>query len=328
MSINGDDNLEDKYAILQNYIGQELSYKQLCVLLNEEIKGGKAKQYQLRRIEQYFELCKIRQKYKIIKQYNSNEQQLITKNGQYTDILQNLLIKYIYDEHLEKKDVILTYREIMEMFSMVNKLYYEIKRDKIKYIDNFKLTKTPEMSDGDLIDLYLRDSDIFFNTSDRLLKQTINRAFDSMQSRKIILYRQSFKLYKKIKTDDNKEICINWNATKEQDMELIKLQHDCLREFDAQKMQDVIFFTRERRKQFYDELRRKMILSDILNGADTYAKTFVISFNPESIEYEYKEAWDKRALNKASAEKLLNTKSLDYLSNTMKTQFIDTTIRS
>jgi hypothetical protein len=213
----------------------------------------------------------------------------------------------------------------MEMFSMVNKLYYEIKRNKIKYIDNFKLTKTPEMSEGDLIELYLRDSDIFFNTSDRLLKQTIENAFKSMQARKIILYRQSFRLYKKIILDD-KEICVHWEATKEQDMEMIKLQHDCLREFDAQKMQDVIFFTRERRKQFYDELRRKMLNSKILNGADTYARTYVISFNPESIEYEYKEAWDKRALNKASAQKLLDTKSLDYISKTMRDQFIDATI--
>ena len=69
-----------------------------------------------------------------------------------------------------------------------------------------------------------------------------------------------------------------------------------------------------------------MLDSKILNGADTYARTYVISFNPESIEYEYKEAWDKRALNKASAQKLLDTKSLDYLSKTMRDQFIDATI--
>lgn len=101
--------------LFDEYIGKELNFSQICKIKGEEPKRGNGRKYQLKDVEQYYELQKHGSKYLFIKKYDKNEQQLINR-------------------HIKKEDYKCFKYADFEMEDMYKGGVYKIQKDNIIYI--------------------------------------------------------------------------------------------------------------------------------------------------------------------------------------------------
>ena len=116
-------------------IGQVVkNYKELCALLEEEVKTGKSKQLQLDNLKRFFEWEKAGQKFIITDIYDTPLPKVDGRssgnNSKYVKCIELLLLHYL----LNKKDytATLTKRNWWQILGMINNKYNQIERDKEK----------------------------------------------------------------------------------------------------------------------------------------------------------------------------------------------------
>ena len=162
-------------------IGQVVkNYKELCALLEEEVKTGKSKQLQLDNLKRFFEWEKAGQKFIITDIYDTPLPKVDGRssgnNSKYVKCIEILLLRYL----LDKKDytATLTKRSWWQILGMVNNKYNQIERDKEK---REKLQKNnPILTSYEIKHFYQR--------SNKKLQQILFSALNSLSSRKLIEY--------------------------------------------------------------------------------------------------------------------------------------------
>lgn len=168
------------YDKLNNYIGEFLTYKQLCEIL--ELKyyaGGKSKQLQIGDIQRYYELEKIKTKYRIIMKRES----VIPKVDRRSETSANNSVKYGNDIETiilytlqNKEEFVCTISQALLLCKLINENYSVGRRD---------IPITSKVLDLDEKNVYH-----FYDTTSRRLKDTFKRALDRMKGKSLISYTE------------------------------------------------------------------------------------------------------------------------------------------
>lgn len=162
-------------------VGQVVkNYKELCALLEEEVKTGKSKQLQLDNLKRFFEWEKAGQKFIITDIYDTPLPKVDCRssgnNSKYVKCIELLLLRYL----LDKKDytATLTKRNWWQILGMINNKYNQIERDKEKREELQK--NNPILTSYEIKHFYQR--------SNKKLQQILFSALNSLSSRKLIEY--------------------------------------------------------------------------------------------------------------------------------------------
>ena len=162
-------------------VGQVVkNYKELCALLEEEVKTGKSNQLQLDNLNRFFEWEKAGQKFIITDIYDTPLPKVDGRssgnNSKYVKCIELLLLRYL----LDKKDytATLTKRNWWQILGMINNKYNQIERDKEKREELQK--NNPILTSYEIKHFYQR--------SNKKLQQILFSALNSLSSRKLIEY--------------------------------------------------------------------------------------------------------------------------------------------
>ena len=258
--------------------------------------------------------------------YDEQEMLLINRRSKFTEYIEDLLILYLSDNK-NSMPITLTYREMAEYFCMINKDYSKAKQNRYRYVDDFTIkTNIMHYSEEDCFSDKCRDMGIFFGITDKLIKDIINDALKSLKQKSLILYRDNFKIYKKVWDNDfQKDVVLKYICTKEQRAKFIDIRQSVMAKNEIKKLQDVIYLSKEKREKYFDELSNALKQCDELYNCTHYANAYDIEYGEKGIEHECRriKSRNQMLIKNNMQYKLLTTKELECIHSTLKTQFID-----
>lgn len=317
------------YEHLKPHEHTTFTYDKFCELVNEPCLNGHKKTTQIKNWCNYIDITKGYNKITLNKVYNSDEMLLIGHNVKFTEYIADLIIMYL--AHSENKIETLTYKEFAEYFYMVNKNYYKAKYQKYNYENQFKLKTNLISFTPQSAQLRIKeDMGIFFNITDRIIKEIIRNALKSLRNKGLIIYSENFKIYKEIKTYDGRTITKGYICTEEQRKEFLDIRKSVMRRYNIQKLQDTLYMNYLDREKYYQDLKQAMMNSDILYHCSRYANAFNIEYGEKAIGYEYKKLMkqNRSVLNNNMQYKLLTTKEMECINNALKLQLVDSFIKT
>ncbi len=150
------------------------NYKELCTILNEETKTGKAKQLQLKNWKRYFDWEKDGQKFIIVDIYDTPlpKEDLRRKgnNSIYKNYIELILLQYLSKQEGYRKTF--TKRNWLELLGMINSKYGKEPKMKLKQLDYC-------INDQEITLFYIR--------SNKKLERVLHDALSNLQREKLII---------------------------------------------------------------------------------------------------------------------------------------------
>lgn len=150
------------------------NYKELCTILNEETKTGKAKQLQLKNWKRYFDWERDGQKFIIVDIYDTPlpKEDLRRKgnNSIYKNYIELILLQYLSKQEGYRKTF--TKRNWLELLGMINSKYGKEPKIKLKQLDYC-------INDQEITLFYIR--------SNKKLERVLHDALSNLQREKLII---------------------------------------------------------------------------------------------------------------------------------------------
>lgn len=322
--------MKNPYNFLLDLVGEEMTYKDFCKITNEPIMPYDSKKAQIKRMSSYMDLETRYGKVTIKSIYDENEMLLIDRKSKFTEYIEDLLIMYLAKN--EEKSVTLTYKELSEYFYMVNENYYKVKHNRGRHLDDFDLNVNSMFVDKeDIIERKYYDIGVFFGVTDKLIKEIIKNSLKSLKKRSLVLYQDTFKLYKTTYIKESElYVTETYICDKKQRETFLDIRRSVMNEFNIDKLQDVVYLPKETRDTYFSRLMEDLKKCDELHNCDRYANAFTIEYAKDGIEHEYKRLFstNKSLINSNMQFKLLTTKELQCINGVLKKQFVDKLIEN
>lgn len=319
--------MDNPYQYLEEYVGQEIPYKEFCEATNVEPLKDMPKNRQIKGFGSYMDIQSKYGKVVINKLYNQDEMLIVKKNSKFTEYFENMLIVLL--NQCDGNIASFTYSEIQKMFWMVNDNYINNKYDRQNYADSINI-KIGSMLDFDKYEEKYEkrhNIDLFFNVSTRLMKQITNNALKSMKDRSLITYTEWFKLYKNTYVPELKDFrMIGTICNDEQVSEILDIKKEALDKFKIKTNQDAIFLEKEERDKYYLFINDSIKNSKILNHSDHFGKMFIVNIGKEGIKIEADKIdmiSNKKLFNTNIQKKFLTGKELQCVNNILKQKMVN-----
>lgn len=150
------------------------NYKELCVILGEEVKTGEAKKSQLKNWKRFFDWEKDGQKFIIVDVYDTPlpKEDLRRKgnNSIYKNYIELILLQYLSKQEGYSKTF--TKRNWLELLGMINNKYGREPKTKLKQLDY-------SINDQEITLFYIR--------SNKKLERVLHDALRNLQKEKLII---------------------------------------------------------------------------------------------------------------------------------------------
>jgi len=174
-NVKNNDDFECEIDTSKLVIGMIIkNYKELCTILNEEAKTGKAKQLQLKNWKRYFDWEKDGQKFIIVDIYDTPlpKEDLRRKgnNSIYKNYIELILLQYLSKQEGYRKTF--TKRNWLELLGMINSKYGKEPKMKLKQLDYC-------INDQEITLFYIR--------SNKKLERVLHDALSNLQREKLII---------------------------------------------------------------------------------------------------------------------------------------------
>lgn len=189
------------------YIGLVVkNYKEMCLLLNEDAKTGKAKKIQMKEWARYFEYEKINNsnEYIILDIYPEPMPRGTKRNTKFTNQLIILMLRELIKKKENDEGNIIyctTYQKLIKKLNIVNKFFY-------KESLRFFISRYPEWfkSDEDF-ENFKKEYNIFKIITKRKIKGAVKSALANLKKDNLIFYTEYHKIrenddYRKATTDE------------------------------------------------------------------------------------------------------------------------------
>lgn len=313
---------------------QPLKYNDICNIFNDApvTTGSKGRQLQLRKWQQYYDIEKIGMYYFIKKKYDDTELDLIENSGKYTSYITDRLLNYL--TNVKQNEVTLSFYDIYELTTMVNDKYHKGKNNLHNHEKNAEVGKfNVEIGNYLKSELGTDNEKIistslytFFKVSNKLLRQNVYNALKSMASKGLIIYHDSFILYKKPVSGKNGDliyspphICSNEEISK-----ILDFKSESLRHVGLSSPKELYCSSINIQNQYYDYLLG-LIKKEF--GYDSYTNAVKLILGSKAIEHELKfnksNKLNQNTQNQMIENKEMGQKILRYLCQ----QFVDEYIK-
>ena len=311
---------------LKDYIDNEISYIDFCELIDENPKTQGAKAKQIKRLRNYMDITSNRKTIKVNALYTPKEMLLVDRRAKFSEYIEDLLVVYL--ANCGESNPTLTYRELSTMLCMVNDDYYKVKQDRVRYLDTFSMNNGNKyFNEGELEERKYYDIGVFFGVTDKLIKDIIKTSLKSLKNRSLIMYQNTFKVYKRVpsQSDSSQDIIETHILTREERERFLDLRRSVMEKYGIQKLQDIIYLSKSKRKSYFEDLSREMRNCDELYNCERYADAYTIEYGVNGINHEFHHMIDtnKHMINSNMQFKLLTTKELECISKALNQQFVE-----
>lgn len=259
------------------------NYKELCLILGENIKTGKSKQLQLKDFERYFEYHKQGQKFIIDKIYSIEvpkvDERKLGNNSIYSEDIQELLLCVLY--RLPSNKVIWGCSTLLNNLSMINSKYIVGRKDIPK------LSKTMNIDSSYIYDFYNNTHSSLRNKLETALRILVYRSLITCE-KVLMVQKESIEVvmnelgtpklengnicYRKFKYSDE--------ANDEEKELIIKTEKNVLDALKLQNKKEV--FLKGKWNEFNSKIDNELTKNNIKYSYYAYK----LIFNKENIEKE------------------------------------------
>ena len=306
-----------------------LKYKEICALFNDtpNNSGSKGRSLQLRKWQQYYDIEKVGMYYYIKRKYDDTELDLIENSGKYTSYITDRLLDYL--SCVKEKEITLSFYDIYELTTMVNEKYHKGKnnlhtQDKCAEVQKFHLNLGNDvqnnlgLSNERMISVGLYT---FFKVSNKLLRQNVYNALKSMQRKGLIIFHDSFILYKKPVKSANGEIvysaphiCTNAEIGK-----ILDFKSESLRYAGLSTPKELYCASIDTQNKYYEHLLG-LIKREF--GYDSYTNAVRIILGNKAIEHEIRFNKSNRLNDNVRKQMIENKEISQKIVNYLTNQFV------
>ena len=311
-----------------------LRYNEICALFNDTPinTGSKGRSLQLRKWQQYYDIEKVGMFYYIKKKYDDTELDLIENSGKYTTYITDRLLDYL--SCVKEKEITLSFYDIYELTTMVNPNYHKGKnnlhtQDKDNEVQKFHLDVGIDvqnelgLSNERMISVGLYT---FFKVSNKLLRQNVYNALKSMQRKGLIIFHDSFILYKKPVKSTNGEIVYSAQhiCTNAEIGKILDFKSESLRYAGLSTPKELYCAGIDIQNKYYEHLLG-LIKREF--GYDSYTNAVKLILGNKAIEHELKfnrsNKLNENVHNQMIENKEMSQKIVNYLTNQFVGEYID-----
>lgn len=171
------------YEQLDNYIGELISYKSICEETGIKYQKGNGKDSQLKDIQRYYQLEKVKTKFRVIEKYEAplekedGRSETSAENGvKYADDIETIMLYALQN----KKEFVCTISQALLLCNLVNKNYAVGRRD---------IPLTSKLLELDIKNVYM-----FYDNTSRRLKDTFERALNRMRGKALLSYTKPMRV--------------------------------------------------------------------------------------------------------------------------------------
>lgn len=284
------------------------NYKELCNLIEENVKEGSSKKAQLKEFERYFQYEKHGHKFVILEVFDKPLMKCDKrKDGNrriYVTYIESILLSYLFG--LDDSTGYFTKKELWRLLGMINQSYEKVEVDKLQKIDS-RITHW--------------EVNKFYQRCDYKLTSILFSALNSLQNRSLIEYEEQYVIVDEknnktyVANDDEKKIILTVEKKILNKMGLYSKTHAiaCFKLNDfyenvniflqkkygwncVYKRYKIIFLGKEFLRQALNEneiLLKKLLLNErVINTVDKQAE-ILRDFQNEKFNTTYKEITDK-----------------------------------
>jgi hypothetical protein len=301
------------------------NYKELCKIINEDIKSGNSKKSQLHELSQYCKYHKNGNAFYIDEVYKCKKFIRAKNEVDYIKIIELLLLNILCQQ---KGKVFISRNKIYKTFKMINTNYieYSQKQDQLSAatdIDRFNINE-------------------FYNSTNSTLHRNINKALDNLKKQALILWNEeiavcqlyvknidNFSIEKDIVMDENGDEDISYTAktkmrykhreaSEDEKRFILKLEREYITSHGFEGYQDIV--AHGLWKKFKDSINQQLLKKYQIAF---YYNCYNIIFNEDQILEGYVDILKKilksdinnksELLNKKVAERLLYNINNKYL---------------
>lgn len=270
------------------------NYKEMCKILKEEIKTGKAKQLQLKEWERYFEWEKSGQKFIVTDIYDTplskQDKRRIGNNSVYVKYIELILLQYLSKQEGYTKTF--TKRNWWELLGMVNGKYNRVSK---KYLEDIDHTITKF------------EINHFYQRCNKKLEQILFSALNNLKNRKLLIWEMQTVIV-------TKEICEGSNfilANDKQKKLILEVERYILKNvMGYEKMFQI--FCHFKQEEYYKKVNEKLYE---LYGWDHYFKQIKMIYTQKDVLEAIEQS--KIDLQKA----VLNEKIIKVLNNNAEKKY-------
>lgn len=276
-------------------IGDYITYKKLCEILNEPYKNGNAKKAQLKEWQRYFDYEKIDNKFLIIDIYSEplEKEYQHPANAIYIKYIEALLLSLLAST--EGNMITIAPQSLYKTFGMINDNFTQVQR----------LEPDERLKELQKVHSYMTEFEIndFFERCKSKFSKVIKGAFNSLQKRMLIKYSEEYEYYVLEKENlfdirPNPKMAIRKYIADADDIEyILKVKRETLLKYGCEEESQI--YLKKKTLPYYNEINRRV--KEERNWIGLY-KVYVINYcRDTSIEALEKDqiALQKYGLNEA-----------------------------
>lgn len=276
-------------------IGDYVTYKKLCELLNEPYKNGNAKKAQLKEWLRYFDYEKIDNKFLILDVYNEplEKEYQYPANAIYIKYIEALLLSLLAST--EGNMVTIAPQSLYKTFGMINDNFTQVQR----------LEPDERLKELQKVHSYMTEFEIndFFERCKSKFSKVIKGAFNSLQKRMLIKYSEEYEYYVLEKENlfdmrPNPKMTVRKYIADADDIEyILKVKRETLLKYGCEEESQI--YLKKKTLPYYSDINKRV--KEERNWVGLY-KVYVINYcRDTSIEALEKDqiALQKYGLNEA-----------------------------
>lgn len=308
--------IENKYENLDSIIGERVSYKRLCDVLEIKPKGGNSKIAHLEDIKRFYEIDDTN-KIIVVRKLTDEEIKTIECRGKFAKHIERLLMALLVNEN--KK--VFSYNELYEKLGMVNKEYVKQFYSRDIVFKEYDLSCSNMVcSDDEKIGLISLNLNVFYTVTKKQLKEILISSLNSMQNRSLLLYNKTFKLGKKVYVEKYNSFKVeSRECTKDECETILACRRNAMVECNMDKLNDLYYKQKEERDDFYNKFSEN--IKELFPDWEFAFECIEILDYKKGI----KDALKKDImleLNSKIIDKFMDTKELDIMTKVLKEAFI------
>ena len=297
---------------------QPLKYKEICKEMDDEVleSHGSSRIHQFKRWQKEYEIEKVKTYYFVKRQLTDEEKYIKLNEGKLTDIIKKILLWYLNTQPDYK--IYITYDELFSILAFVNKEYHKARFNKANEVEKFdyKSLAVMDESEEDAKSYMYRYLSIFFDASERVMKDTLNYVLKKMQSENMMLVNKGFKFDKKIKVydEETKKEKYYWKesiCSPQEISDILTIQNTVLKNHGLSSNEQVYGLSYSERNDVFTEMNNE--ISRKFN-CDSYSKILILVLGKEVIKSNCENMnLDFIISNKNMVKKLMETKNKNML---------------
>lgn len=252
-------------------IGDYITYKKLCELLNEPYKNGNAKKAQLKEWLRYFDYEKIDSKFLILDVYNEplEKKYQYPANAIYIKYIEVLLLSLLAST--EGNMITIAPQSLYKTFGMINDNFTRVQR----------LEPDERLKELQKVHSYMTEFEIndFFERCKSKFSKVIKGAFSSLQKRMLIKFSEEYEYYVLEKENlfdmrPNPKMTVRKYIADADDIEyILKVKRETLLKYGCEEESQI--YLKKKTLPYYNEINRRV--KEEKNWVGLY-KVYVINY--------------------------------------------------